>query len=67
MRWPWQRRPPCPEAHRRAEEADQVARAQVKEAKARDAEARQLAARFRELRAQNHFAEGFARALREGH
>lgn len=68
MRWPWRRRPkPCRAAHDRADAAIELSEQQAAEAEERLAESRQLAARFRELRQRNHFAEGFARALREGH
>lgn len=66
MRWPWQRTKPCRAAEDRADEAARLTEEQAAEAHERLAESRQLADRFRELRQRNHFAESFARALREG-
>jgi hypothetical protein len=68
MRWLRRRhKPPSQAEHQRAEEAVRLTEQQAAEAKRRLAEDRALAARFKELREKNHFAEGFARALREGH
>lgn len=66
IRWPWRRKPPCRAAHDRAEEAARITRQQAEEAKQRLAESQRLAARFRELRQRNHFAESFRNALGEG-
>lgn len=66
MRWPWRRPEPSRDAQDRADEAARLTEEQAAEAEERLAESRQLADRFRELRRRNHFAESFARALREG-
>lgn len=50
----------------RADRAMQLSHEQAAEAKQRLLEDQRLAARFRAIRQQNHFAENFARALREG-
>jgi hypothetical protein len=66
VRWPpWRRKTRCRAAIERAEQAVELSRRQAEEAKQRLAEDRRLAARFRELRKQNHFAEAFSRALRD--
>jgi hypothetical protein len=67
VRWRlWRKRkPPCRAAHDRADRAVELSLRQAAEAKERLAEAQGLAARFRELRKQNHFAEAFSRALRD--
>ena len=68
MRWPpWRRRKETRYRadHDRAEQAAELSRRQAEEAKKRLAESRSLAARFRELRERNHFAEAFSRALRD--
>lgn len=70
MRWRWWRRQRKDRSSSaeldRADRAVQLSREQAAEAKLQLAEDQRLADRFRALRQQNHFAEAFSRALREG-
>lgn len=70
MKWRWLRRrrhdTPKDPALDRADRAVELSREQAAEARRHLADAQRLAERFRELRQRNHFAEAFARALREG-
>lgn len=63
LRWPWRR---TPHYKARIEEADRLTRRQAAEAEKRVEKSQRLAARFREIRDQNHFAESIRNALGEG-
>jgi hypothetical protein len=61
MRWPWR--------HHNSDSADEAlaeARREREEAQARREEVKSIAARLRDLREANHFAESIRRALGEG-
>lgn len=65
MRWPWPRRKDRAADQARADAALATSRRQRAEASERAQEARRSAALWRRWREDNHFAEGFRRALEE--
>jgi hypothetical protein len=65
MRWPWQRQGSEAD-HARADAAIETSREQRAEASRLAEDARRRAARWRRWQEDNHFAEGFRRALGDG-
>lgn len=66
MRWPWQHRQDRRAAHARADAAIETSREQLAEASRRAADAHRSGAWWRHMRAENHFIEGFKKALGDG-
>lgn len=63
--WRRRRTERCTADSDRADRALELSRRQVADGKKHLAESQGLAARFREIRERNHFAEAFSRALRD--